>query len=158
MMTIDGNSIGYRNYTVDMTAGTVTDSSDWTRTTQMPVLVSPRFGLKTCTVTIKIPSVSHQDAWDKADAVIKKAKGFHVFGFDGISVALLASSHPIGTLFSAFFISHIATGGGFMDAMIFPPEIASVISGVIIYLCAFMMLFKNRISRLFNAKKKGGNQ
>ena len=30
-------------------------------------------------------------------------------GFDGISVALLASSNPIGTIFSAAFISHIST-------------------------------------------------
>ena len=78
------------------------------------------------------------------------------FGFDGISVALLASSHPLGTILSALFISHISIGGGFMDAMIFPPEIADIISGVIIYLCAFIMLFKNRIIRLFGRKEKGG--
>ena len=77
-------------------------------------------------------------------------------GFDGISVALLASSNPIGTVFSALFISHISTGGVFMSANIFPPEIADVISGVIIYLCAFMMLFKRRISRLFSRENKGG--
>ena len=80
------------------------------------------------------------------------------FGFDGISVALLASSNPIGTVFSALFISHISTGGSYMDAMIFPPEIADVISGVIIYLCAFMMLFKNKIGRLFVRKNKGGKE
>lgn len=78
------------------------------------------------------------------------------FGFDGISVALLSASHPLGTIFSALFISHISTGGGFMDAMIFPPEIADVISGVIIYLCAFIMLFKNKIVCLFTRKEKGG--
>lgn len=79
------------------------------------------------------------------------------FGFDGISVALLASSNPLGVIFSALFISHISTGGGLMDAMIFPPEIADVISGVIIYLCAFMMLFKRHIGSLFSKKEKGGN-
>ena len=31
-------------------------------------------------------------------------------GFNGISVALLASSNPIGTVFSALFISHISVG------------------------------------------------
>ncbi len=31
-------------------------------------------------------------------------------GFNGISVALLASSNPIGTIFSALFISHITVG------------------------------------------------
>ena len=77
-------------------------------------------------------------------------------GFDGISVALLASSNPLGIIFSALFISHISTGGGMMNANLFPPEIADIISGVIIYLCAFMMLFRGAITRLFT--KKGGNK
>lgn len=74
-------------------------------------------------------------------------------GFDGISVALLASSNPIGTIFSAIFISHISTGGSFMDTNVFPPEIADVISGVVIYLCAFSLLFKNWFSKVFAGKK-----
>lgn len=64
-------------------------------------------------------------------------------GFNGISVALLASSDPIGCIFSAFFISHITVGGGFMAAKLFPSEVSDIISGVVIYLCAFSMLFKN---------------
>ncbi len=75
-------------------------------------------------------------------------------GFDGISVALLASSNPIGAIFSALFISHITTGGGFMNASLFPPEIADVISGIIIYLCAFSLLFRNVIYNLLTGKKK----
>lgn len=79
-------------------------------------------------------------------------------GFDGISVALLASSNPIGIIFSALFISHISTGGGLMEASVFPPEIADVISGIIIYLCAFMMLFKGKILKLFNGKRAEGGK
>lgn len=75
-------------------------------------------------------------------------------GFDGISVALLASSNPIGAIFSALFISHITTGGGFMNASLFPPEIAQLISGIIIYLCAFSLLFRNMIRDLLTGKKK----
>ncbi len=73
-------------------------------------------------------------------------------GFDGISVALLASSNPIGIIFSALFISHITTGGGFMNASVFPPEVADVISGVIIYLCAFALLFRGALGKLFRKK------
>ncbi len=83
------------------------------------------------------------------------------FGFDGISVALLAASNPLGVIFSALFISHIATGGNFMSANIFPPEIADIISGIIIYLCAFMMLFQNKIAHWMSRKnkyKKEGNK
>lgn len=75
-------------------------------------------------------------------------------GFDGISVALLASSNPIGTIFSALFISHITTGGGLMNASLFPPEIADIISGIIIYLCAFSLLFRNMIRNLLTGRKK----
>ena len=46
------------------------------------------------------------------------------------------------------------TGGGFMNASLFPPEIADIISGIIIYLCAFSLLFKNLIVTLFTGKHK----
>lgn len=75
-------------------------------------------------------------------------------GFNGISVALLASSNPIGCIFSALFISHITTGGGFMFAKLFPSEVADIISGVVIYLCAFSLLFKGSILKLLNRKPK----
>ncbi len=75
-------------------------------------------------------------------------------GFNGISVALLASSNPIGCIFSALFISHITTGGGFMFAKLFPSEVADIISGVVIYLCAFSLLFKGSILKLLSKKPK----
>jgi len=75
-------------------------------------------------------------------------------GFNGISVALLASSNPIGCIFSALFISHITTGGGFMTAKLFPSEVADIISGVVIYLCAFSLLFKGTILKAMNKKPK----
>ena len=75
-------------------------------------------------------------------------------GFNGISVALLASSNPIGCIFSALFISHITTGGGFMFAKLFPSEVADIISGVVIYLCAFSLLLKGGILKLMNRNAK----
>ena len=75
-------------------------------------------------------------------------------GFNGISVALLASSNPIGCIFSAIFISHITVGGGFMTAKLFPSEVSNIISGVVIYLCAFSLLFRTRIQKLFVRKPK----
>ena len=79
-------------------------------------------------------------------------------GFNGISVALLASSNPIGCVFSALFIAHITVGGGFMDASVFPGEVADIISGVVIYLCAFSLLFKGAILKLFTPKSKNGKE
>ena len=80
-------------------------------------------------------------------------------GFNGISVALLASSNPIGTIFSALFISHISVGGSFLSTKYYPTEISDLISGIIIYLCAFSMLFRGKIhSMLFkNADKTNVN-
>lgn len=97
--------------------------------------------------------LSGSPQWNPQDSTALPA-----MGFDGISVALLASSNPIGSIFSALFISHISIGGTFMEAGSFPMEVANIISGVIIYLCAFMMLFKNRIAKLFTRKEKGGNK
>ena len=74
-------------------------------------------------------------------------------GFNGISVALLASSNPLGCIFSALFISHITTGGGFMFAKLFPSEVADIISGVVIYLCAFSLLLKGGILKIMNRNK-----
>jgi simple sugar transport system permease protein len=73
-------------------------------------------------------------------------------GFNGIAVALLASSNPIGIIFSALFISHITIGGSLMNSQYFPPEIAELISGIIIYLCAFALLFQHMLSG--RSKKK----
>ena len=80
-------------------------------------------------------------------------------GFNGISVALLASSNPIGTIFSALFISHISVGGSFLSTKYYPTEISDLISGIIIYLCAFSMLFRGKIHGLLfkNADKTNVN-
>lgn len=75
-------------------------------------------------------------------------------GFNGISAALLASSNPIGTIFSALFISHITVGGSFLSTKYYPTEIADLISGIIIYLCAFSMLFRGKIAGLLSGKKR----
>ena len=80
-------------------------------------------------------------------------------GFNGIATALLANSNPIGTIFSAIFISHISVGGSFLSTKYYPTEISDLISGIIIYLCAFSMLFRGKIhSMLFkNADKTNVN-
>ena len=75
-------------------------------------------------------------------------------GFNGIATALLASSHPIGTIFSSLFVSHITVGGSFLPTRYFPTEIADLISGIIIYLCAFAMLFRSLISHVMERKRK----
>ena len=76
-------------------------------------------------------------------------------GFNGISAALLACSNPIGTVFSSLFISYITVGGTKLSTQYYTKEIADVITALIIYLCAFSMLFKSRIRALLAGKKRG---
>ena len=67
-------------------------------------------------------------------------------GFNGIPVALLATSNPIGTIFSAFFVSYIQVGGDAMQPD-FVKEIIDIIISVIIYLAAFALLTRDILSR-----------
>lgn len=74
-------------------------------------------------------------------------------GWNGIPVALLAASNPLGTIFSALFVSHITVGGSYLPTNYFPKEIADVITGIIIYLCAFALLFKSTIAGISKRRK-----
>lgn len=67
-------------------------------------------------------------------------------GFNGIPVALLASSHPLGTIFSALFVSYIQVGGDAMQPE-FVKEIIDIIISVIIYLAAFSFLVRELLNR-----------
>ena len=75
-------------------------------------------------------------------------------GFNGIPVALLATSNPIGTIFSALFISYIQVGGDAMQPE-FVREIIDIIVSVIIYLSAFSLLMRSVIANWLVPKKKG---
>ena len=71
-------------------------------------------------------------------------------GFDGIAVALLGASNPLGVLFSSLFFGILQSGKGFMNAMTnVPPEIADTIIAVIIYFTATSVLFKRLWDGLF---------
>jgi simple sugar transport system permease protein len=61
-------------------------------------------------------------------------------GFNGIAVALLGHSSPLGIIFSAVFISHIQRGGTLTNLVGYKPEIIDVVIAVIIYFSAFAMI------------------
>ena len=69
----------------------------------------------------------------------------------------------IVTIFSSIFISYITVGGTKLSTQYYTKEIADVITALIIYLCAFSLLFKNKIRALLAGKArnvnvgKGGN-
>ena len=63
-------------------------------------------------------------------------------GFNGIAVAFLGGLSPLGSILSAFFIQYITFGGGNVDLQVYCSQISSLISALIIYLCAFVAFFK----------------
>ena len=77
-------------------------------------------------------------------------------GFNGIAVAFLGGLNPIGVIFAGYFIQHITTGGSLIDMRYFNPQIADLISSIIIYTCAFVLFFKEIISR-FGKKDTSDN-
>lgn len=83
-------------------------------------------------------------------------------GFQGISAAFLGGLHPIGVLFSSYFITHITDGGSMITDLGFSPEVASIMTSVIIYLSGFVyfikeIIHKNEIKEELNiiAREKG---
>lgn len=71
-------------------------------------------------------------------------------GFNGIPVALLGLSNPIGIIFSAFFISYITQGGNYLQTLNFAPEVIDIIIACIIYFSAFALYFQKLLPFLIN--------
>ena len=79
-------------------------------------------------------------------------------GFDGIAVALLGNSHPIGIIFSAFFISYIQRGGTLASLVGYKPEIIDLVVAVIIYFSAFAAIMKTGLTSFIKRRfKEDGN-
>ena len=84
-------------------------------------------------------------------------------GFNGIAAAFLGGLHPLGTIFSSFFIQHITDGGAQLNKQVYPAEISNLISSLIIYFCGFVLFFKLTLNKWLDRRreapngKKGGN-
>lgn len=68
-------------------------------------------------------------------------------GFNGIAAAFLGGLNPIGTIFSSYFIQHITAGGAYVDKTMYSAQISDLISSLIIYLCGFVLFFKQIMQR-----------
>ncbi len=89
------------------------------------------------------------------------ASGMHIHvvevlaaqGFNGIAVALLGMSNPIGIIFSGLFIAHITVGGGYLQSLKYMKEIIDVIIGLIIYFSAFALFVRDLLLRTSKARE-----
>lgn len=73
-------------------------------------------------------------------------------GFNGIAVALLGNSHPIGIILSSVFVSHIQRGGTLASLVGYKPEIIDIVIAVIIYFSAFSMIMNSSIAEFFKRR------
>ena len=73
-------------------------------------------------------------------------------GFNGIVVALLGLSHPIGVALGAIFIGYITVGGFNMQLYDFVPEIINIITATIIYSAACALIFKGFYRKIFKKR------
>lgn len=69
------------------------------------------------------------------------------YGFNGIPVALLASSNPIGIIFTGIFLRYIAQGGNELTSAGYNRYIADIIIALIIYFAGFSKLIMDILSR-----------
>ncbi|MEJ8735866.1 ABC transporter permease [Erysipelotrichaceae bacterium HCN-30851] len=76
-------------------------------------------------------------------------------GFNGIPVALLGLSNPIGVLFSGLFIAYLTVGGNSMQQFGFIPQIVDIIISCIIYCSALSLMIKVWLSNRKTKKKEG---
>lgn len=74
-------------------------------------------------------------------------------GFNGIPVALLGFSNPIGCIFASLFIAYVNVGGSFVQNL-FPIEIVDIITGVIVYFASFTLFIKVLFARREANKEK----
>ena len=74
-------------------------------------------------------------------------------GFNGIAVALLGASSPLGIIFSAIFVSYIQRGGTLSALYGYKPEIIDIVIAVIIYFSSFSMLMGGTIRKFFRVKR-----
>lgn len=83
---------------------------------------------------------------------IKVVDVLAIEGFNGIPVALLALSNPIGIIFSAIFISYLTLGGNYLQTLNFMPEVIDIIVACIIYFSAFALFFKSILPKILKKK------
>ena len=74
-------------------------------------------------------------------------------GFNGIAVALLANSNPLGIIFSSIFVSYIQRGGTLASLYGYKPEIIDIVIAVIIYFSAFALFMKTVVSEVLKRRK-----
>lgn len=76
------------------------------------------------------------------------------YGFDGIAIALLGLSTPIGVAIAALFYSSLKVGGFYLQLNNYNPEIIDMIIASIIYFSALSIFIKKFVLKYVKQRKK----
>lgn len=79
------------------------------------------------------------------------------FGFQGITVALIGSTNPIGCIFAGLFYGAMKYGGTKLSLVNAPAEIVNIIMGTIVFFIAIAHVFK-RLLLDYAGKKKAKSE
>jgi len=73
-------------------------------------------------------------------------------GFNGIAVAFLGGLNPLGAILAGFFVEYITLGGQYLNTNYYNPQVADLMLAIIIYLCGFVLFFKNIMNKAGRTK------
>ena len=79
------------------------------------------------------------------------------YGFDGIAVALIANSNPIGVIFSGLLFGAFKYGGIKMQSTGAPSEVINIVIGSIVFFIALSNGLRMLYIKMKQKKAKGGN-
>ena len=79
------------------------------------------------------------------------------YGFDGIAVALIANSNPIGVIFSGLLFGAFKYGGTKYVFYRFSSEVVNIVIGSIVYFIALSSVLRMLYIKMRDKKNKGGN-
>ncbi len=78
------------------------------------------------------------------------------YGFDGIAVALIANSHPIGVIFSGLLFGAFKYGSIKMQAVGAPSEVINIVIGSIVFFIALSNGLRMLYNKMKSKKSQGG--
>lgn len=81
--------------------------------------------------------------------------GFENYGFNGMAVALIAGSSPIGCIFAALLYAGLSYGGGSIQSMVgAPSEVINIMLGTIVFCIALTSILPILADKLSKRGKK----
>ena len=70
------------------------------------------------------------------------------YGFQGITVALIGATNPIGCIFAGWFYGAMKYGGNKLTVIQVPNEVVNIIMGTVIIFIAIAPVFKSILTKM----------